>query len=522
MSAEVASQVDVPARLEARGVEKRFADLVALAGVDLTVRPSEIHALLGENGAGKSTLGNVIAGIYKPDAGSLHVDGVPVQLSSPRDAIRAGIGMVHQHFRLVDALSVAENLHMGWEQTPRWASRGWLRRHTEELCERYGFALAPDRPAWQLAVGERQQLEILRVLARGARMLILDEPTAVLTPQETEELFRAMRELRASGQSIVFVSHKLNEVLAIADFVTVLRGGRWVATRPAAETDAGALAQLMTGARDVVQASRLEAPSERVALRLDGVCAAGSHGLRALSDVDLTVHEREIVGIAGVSGNGQRELAEVATGMLAPDEGRVAIGERDLTGRGPREYAAAGAGHIPQDRLRTAVAKARSVQENAVLRDYRRAPISKRGLLNAAAAERFASELVARADVRGVSSVQRPFSYLSGGNQQKLVAHREAAVASKLLVAALPTRGLDVAAAGALRNLLLEKRNAGAGVLLISEELDELLLLSDRVLVMFDGRIVGEFTSDEADAREIGLLMGSGSADQPAAAGTGA
>jgi simple sugar transport system ATP-binding protein len=510
VSATSVPQGEAPPRLEAHGVEKRFADLVALAGVDLTVRPGEIHALLGENGAGKSTLGNVIAGIYKPDGGTLHVDGAPVQLHSPRDAIRAGIGMVHQHFRLVDALTVAENLHMGWEATPAWASRRWLRRHTEELCERFGFALAPDRPAWQLAVGERQQLEILRVLARGARMLILDEPTAVLTPQETEELFRAMRDLRAQGQSIVFISHKLNEVLAIADLVTVLRGGAWVATQPAADTDANALAHLMTGERDVVQASRIESPSERVALRLEGVSAAGSHGLRALSDVELTVHEREIVGVAGVSGNGQRELAEVATGMLKPAQGRVAIGEQDLTGCGPREYAAAGAGHIPQDRLKSGVAKARSVLENAVLRDYRRAPLSNRGLLNGGASERFATELVERADVRGVSSVERPFSYLSGGNQQKLVAHREAAIASKLLVAALPTRGLDVAAAGALRNLLLEKRNGGTGVLLISEELDELLMLSDRVVVMYDGRIVGEFASDKADVREIGLLMGSG------------
>jgi general nucleoside transport system ATP-binding protein len=502
----------MPPRLEARGIEKRFADLVALAGVDLTVHPGEIHALLGENGAGKSTLGNVVAGIYKPDGGTLHVDGAPLQLSSPRDAIRAGIGMVHQHFRLVDALTVAENLHMGWERTPAWANRRWLNRHTEELCERFGFTLPAGRPAWQLAVGERQQLEILRVLARGARMLILDEPTAVLTPQETEELFRAMRDLRAQGQSIVFVSHKLNEVLAIADVVTVLRGGCWVSTQPAADTDAQSLAHLMTGERDVVQASRVEAPSERTALRLEGVSAAGTHGLRALSDVDLTVHEREIVGVAGVSGNGQRELAEVATGMLKPGQGRVTLGERDLTGCGPREFAAAGAGHIPQDRLRTAVAKTRSVLENSVLRDYRRPPLSRRGLVNGGAADHFARELVERADVRGVSSVQRPFSYLSGGNQQKLVAHREAAIASRLLVAALPTRGLDVAAAGALRNLLLEKRNGGAGVLLISEELDELLTLADRIVVIYDGRIVGDFASDSADVREIGLLMGSGAA----------
>lgn len=499
-----------PARLVATGIEKRFGDVVALDGVDLTVQPGQIHALLGENGAGKSTLGNVLAGIYRPDSGSLHIDGAEVRISSPLDAIRAGIGMVHQHFRLVESLTVAENLHLGWAETPRWTGRRDLNRRTEQLCERFGFTLSAGRPVWQLSVGERQQLEILRVLARGARLLILDEPTAVLTPPESEELFRSARELREAGHSIIFVSHKLNEVLALADVVTVLRGGRIEASREAVATDATELAMLMTGSEATPQTSRVDKPAETPALSLRRVSALGSWGTRLLHSVDLTVHEREIVGVAGVSGNGQRELAEIATGVTTPEHGAVLVGDTDLTKAGPREFAVNGVGHIPHDRLAEAVAKSRSIVDNAILRDYRRPPISRRGLLSTPAAERFTTDLVKRADVRGAGRIQNPIGHLSGGNQQKLVAHREAAIASRLLVAALPTRGLDVSAAAAVRNLLLERRNAGCGVLLISEDLDELLSLSDRIVVMYGGRIVGEFPAESANRREIGLHMGRG------------
>ncbi|MEA2330906.1 MAG: ral nucleoside transport system ATP-binding protein [Thermoleophilaceae bacterium] len=508
------------ALLAAEGISKSFDQTLALDGVDLKLDPGEVHALLGENGAGKTTLANVLAGIYRPDAGVIRTPGGVVSAQSPREAIAAGVGMVHQHFRLAEALTGAENLHLGWSDTPRFAGPRLLAERTDRICEEYGLKVDARLPVWQMSVGERQRLEILRVLVRGARVLMLDEPTAVLTPTEVDGLFDALRKLAAAGRSVLFVSHKLNEVLEISDRITVLRGGRVEATRSAASTTAAELARLMTGHETPPGAPRGARPGDAAVLEVEGVSVRGSHGRRALAGVSFAVQEGEILGIAGVSGNGQTELAEVVTGLRTPEEGSVSVDGEQLGGASPRRFAAAGVGYIPADRMATALAGSCSVLENAIVRDYDRPPLARYGMIDRGAARRFTAELVAEAGVRGADDIGAPVSILSGGNQQKLVAHREARMARRLLVACLPTRGLDVAAAHAIRNKLLERRGAGAGVLLISEDLDELLELSDRVLVLYEGAIAGEFSAGGADRDRIGIAMGGGlrPAGAPAAA----
>ena len=489
-----------------RGIVKEFSGVRANDGVDFELRAGEVHALLGENGAGKTTLMNVLAGLARPDAGTVEIRGDDTAVRSPRAAIDRGIGMVHQHFRLVDRFTVAENVTLGWHAPKALLRRRPLEREIARLSELYRMPVQAGRPVWQLSVGEQQRVEILKNLYRGAQVLILDEPTAVLTPQESLALVDSLRRMAAEGRGIVFISHKLDEVMAVADRITVLRRGRNVATVATSDTTQGELARMMIG-HDLPQAA---APDDRQAgagvLRLDAVEADDDRGLPALRGVDLEVRAGEIVGLAGVAGNGQLALAEVVVGLRPLSGGRVLFEDRDVSGWSIARRIGAGIGYCPEDRLRHGVAPTLSIAENLIAKSYRRRPVSGRLLLDRRGARRAAAELAERFDIRG-ADLDAPVASLSGGNVQKVLLAREISADPRLLIAAQSTRGLDVHAAEATRRLLLEQRNAGRAVLLISEDLDELVRMSDRIAVIYEGRIMGTFPAHEADEEEIGLLM---------------
>ncbi|HLT15780.1 MAG TPA: ABC transporter ATP-binding protein [Acidimicrobiales bacterium] len=500
-----------PPAVAASGITKRFpGGVVANDDVHLELRAGEVHALLGENGAGKSTLSNVLTGLYRPDAGDLWIHGRLTELHSPRDAIDAGIGMVHQHFRLVAPFTVAENVVLG-ERSP------FRRREAEErvraLGERYRLPVDPTARIWQLSVGQQQRVEILKALDRDARILILDEPTAVLTPQESEALFEVMRAMADEGRAVLFISHKLDEVLAVSDRVTVLRDARNVGTVTTADVDTRELARMMVG-REVVlgraRTGRAPAPANGArppALVLDGVGADDDRGCPALHDVTLTVAAGEVLGVCGVAGNGQRELAEVVGGIRRATAGTVTVAGERLRKADPRVAHAAGVAHVPEDRLHTGTAPSLSVEDNLALLAHRRPPLSAGPFLRRSRIRARALELMARFGVKAPGPTT-PVRLLSGGNVQKVLLARELSSDPALVVAASPTRGLDVGAIESVRATILAAADAGAGVLLISEDLDEVLDLSDRVAVMYEGRIVGVVDRDEADVTELGLLMG--------------
>jgi general nucleoside transport system ATP-binding protein len=512
LQADQTSAPVAPARnvVELIGVTKTFPGLVANDAVDLNLRAGEVHALLGENGAGKSTLMNILTGIYQPDEGEIRLNGAKVHFTSPMQAIAAGIGMVHQHFKLIKAFTVAENIHLGWGETPRRVNAAELERRTMTLAKRFGLDVRPDARVEDLSAGEQQRVEILRVLSRGARVLILDEPTAVLTPPEAIALARAVREFTATGYAVIFISHKLDEVLEIADRITVLRAGRNVTTLPAAECTHARLATLMVGREIVLPHGREEDAANSpgpVVLQLFGVSALNEQGMPALKEVNLAVRAGEIVGIAGVAGNGQRELTEVLTGTRLLTTGEVRVRGKTMNGASPAEFLEAGIGHVPEDRLRSGLAPSMAVADNAVLREYRRPPIARGPLFIPSAVRVLARRIVDDANVI-VPNMRAPVRNLSGGNQQRLVARREMRIADTALVAAYPTRGLDVGAIDSMLRYLIEMRDRGVGVLLVSEELEELLSIADRVAVMFQGRIMGIFAAHQAEAEKIGLLMG--------------
>jgi ABC-type uncharacterized transport system ATPase subunit len=495
-----------------KGIAKYFPGVVANQDVDLDVMPGEIHALLGENGAGKSTLMNILTGIYRPDAGEIVIDGYARTFASPVEAIAAGIGMVHQHFKLVKAFTVAENIHLGWDKTPRRISGQELERRTADLARSLNLAVRPGARVSELSTGEQQRVEILRVLARNARVLILDEPTAVLTPAEARELFKALKEFVARGNAVIFISHKLEEVLEISDRITVLRGGRKVATEKTADCDEKMLARLMVGREIVLSDMRGRAPgaaqvSVEPVLSLRDVTAFDGLGNRVLGNVSLDVHAGEILGIAGVAGNGQKELCQVLTGMRRLAAGTILVGGKDFSAGNTEDFAAFGVGHIPEDRLHSGLAPALSVTDNAVLREYSKPPVSAGWAYKPAAATALARSIAEAASVI-VPDFSMPARNLSGGNQQRLVARREMRIASKILIAAYPSRGLDVGAINTMMRYFVELRDAGVGVLLVSEELEELLNLSDRIAVMFHGEITGVVRTAETDIEAIGLLMG--------------
>jgi ABC-type uncharacterized transport system ATPase subunit len=495
--------------VELRGIVKRFPGVVANDGVDFTLARGEVHALLGENGAGKSTLMNILDGLYQPDEGEIRIDGRAVGFRSPRDAIAAGLGMVHQHFTLVDSMSVTENILIGLE-TPRF--RLDLRRQRAEiaaLAEANGLRVDPDAKVWQLSVGERQRVEILKVLFRGARVLIMDEPTAVLAPQEVDDLFRTLRSMTAAGRSIVFISHKLAEVLSIADRVTVMRRGRVTAAGlPAAGLTKSQLAQLMVGREVLESLERTWLPPGEVVLELDHVEAEGDRGVPALRGVSLQVRSGEIVGIAAVAGNGQSELAEAISG-LRPCHGRILVGGEDIANRPVGKSIQRGVSHVPEDRTGVGTAPNLSLVDNLIMKRYRKRPIGRGWTIDMDAARTTAGELKTSYEI-AAPSIDTQARLLSGGNIQRLILAREIDSEPRLMIAVQPTRGLDVGAVEAAHRLLMERRGAGAAILLISEDLDEVLALSDRVAVMYEGRIVGMEEAGTADVTRIGLLMTGG------------
>ena len=491
-----------------RGITRRFGPVVANDNVSLDLAPGEIHALVGENGAGKSTLMRVLYGLLQPDAGTIEVDGRPVRIHRPADAMRLGLGMVHQHFMLVDTLTVSENIVLGLEPRSAW---GGLRRaaanaQVAALSARYRMPVDPRARVSQLSVGEQQRVEILKALHHGARVLILDEPTAVLTPHEVDELFQMLRALNAQGTTIVLITHKLAEVKALAGRVTVMRGGRVVGGGEAAALTTAAIAELMVGRPLAGLRPRAATAAAAPLLEVRVLDANDERGLPAVRRVSLTVSGGEILGIAGVEGNGQRELIECIAGLRPSLRGEIELAGQPIHGCSPRERFAAGLAHIPSDRLHRGLVPEMTLAENLVLGRHREPALGNGPLLGMAALEEHAAELLAQYDVRPAAPRLRA-AQLSGGNQQKLIAARELSRGAPVLLVAHPTRGVDLGAAEAIHQRLLAERDAGRAILLVSSDLAEILALSDRVVVMYEGRITHETRPSETDERTLGLYM---------------
>jgi simple sugar transport system ATP-binding protein len=498
------------------GIRKAFPGVVANDGVDLEIAAGEVHALLGENGAGKTTLTSILVGLYQPDAGTIRVNGRVVELRSPRDAYRHGIGMVHQHFRLVPSFTVAENVLLGLDTTgqrPGWRLRiGDHRVRVAEVARRFGLPVDVDAPVWQLSVGQQQRVEIVKMLYRGVRLLILDEPTAALTPQEARALFVTLRAMAAQGRAVVFISHKLDEVMSVADRISVMRQGRRVATLRPAETDLRRLAALMIGG-DPGDAEPPRATTRAIpaapgppVLASEALWVMGDHGRPAVRDVTLAVHAGETVGVAGVAGNGQRELAEALAGLRAVSRGRIVLDGRDVSRLPVRTRIERGLGYLPGDRRRVGTAPDLSIAQNLALKSFRQPRFGSVFWQDRGAVRREAGRLMAEFRITGAGP-DAPVGVLSGGNLQKVLLARELTLPGQALVAEAPTRGLDVGAARFVHDALRAASRAGRAVLLVSEDLDELLLLSDRIAVMFGGELMGVIPAGAASREELGLLM---------------
>jgi general nucleoside transport system ATP-binding protein len=502
--------------LEMRGITKRYPGVLANDHIDLDVRPGEVHALLGENGAGKTTLMNVLYGLARPDEGSILLDGQEVHITGPADAIARGITMVHQHFMLVPVLSVAENILLGEETmaNPIFLDRGEARRRIVELGRRFGFEIDPDAKVGSLSVGWQQRVEILKALYREARVLVLDEPTAVLTPQETEEIFAVLRRLADAGHSIVFISHKLYEVLEIADRITVIRGGRVVGQRVPNETDEDDLAELMVG-RDVqLVADRGESHPGETTLTVDSLHVNDDRGSEVVRGVSFEIRAGEILGIAGVAGNGQDELVEALVGLRKASAGSVRLGSRDILGKSQRDINESGVAYVPADRHRFGLVLSFPISDNIVLTGYYHKPFARGLLRDDDAILEAAREGIKEYDIRTPSATVTAGT-LSGGNQQKVVVAREYGRDLRLLILDQPTRGLDVGSIEFIHRRAIAKRDAGTAILLVSAELDEVMELSDRIAVMYRGEVVAVLDARTAEKNEVGLLMATGGRGRP-------
>jgi simple sugar transport system ATP-binding protein len=490
-----------------RGIVKRFPGVLANDHVDFDIKAGEIHALLGENGAGKSTLMKILYGMYAPDEGEIYLDGEKISIHSPTDSISHGIGMIHQHFMLVDTLDVAQNVALGLKSSrePR-LDLDIVSERITELSERYGLKVDPRANVGRLAVGERQRVEIIKALYRGAALLVLDEPTAVLTPQEVDDVFVIFRQMAKDGHALIFISHKLDEITALTDRVTVLRDGKAIGTRPTSEVTKKDLANMMVGREVLLERYRPPAKAGEVRLKLENVSALNDREQLVLKNVSLEVRSGEIVGVAGVSGNGQRPLAEVVAGLLPTSAGRIFLEARDVTGLTTAGMLQAGLSYIPEERMHDGVIKDFSVAWNFILQDHVREPYSRGIFLNFRYIDEHSKELIKSFNVK-TPSRETPVKSLSGGNIQKLILARELDRHPRVLIAAQPTRGVDIGATEYIHNQLLLQRAEGLATLLISEDLDEVMALSDRIVVMFGGEIMGIVENEGISAEDLGLMM---------------
>lgn len=494
--------------IQMKNIIKRFPGVMAVRGVDFDVKAGEIHALLGENGAGKSTLMKMLYGLYQPDGGQILINGQPTVINSPAEAMQQGIGMIHQHFMLVPSLTVTENVALAN------ASQGNVRldlpsvsSRLRDLSKQYHLKVDPNAPIWQLSVGEQQRVEILRALYQGAELLILDEPTAVLTPQESEDLFRVLQQMAKDGRSLIFITHKLNEVLSVSQRITVLRDGQHINTIPTQGATKRQLAEMMVGRAVLLEYDRVPMQKGDCMLRLEKVSAKNDRGEDGLRNLSLDVHGGEIVGLAGVSGNGQRELAEVIAGLRTPTQGRIILDGQNIAGKSPDQLHALGRlSYIPEERMVDGAIKNFTVAENFILQDHARKPYSFGGFFNFRAIEQACRDVIRRFEIK-TPGTQTPIKSLSGGNIQKLILARELARAPKVLLASQPTRGVDIGASEYIHQQLLEQRARGTAILLISEDLDEILALADRVAVIYEGRIVADLPREQVTVQQIGAFM---------------
>lgn len=499
-------------------IVKQFGPVMANDSVDFAARAGEVHALLGENGAGKSTMMCMLSGVYRPNSGEIALHGNRVRIRSPKDALALGVGMVFQNFRLVQTLTAAQNIVLG-EKTPIWRSRGWLKKKQEEIlgiAERFGLNFPVGRPVWELSVGEQQRVEIVKTLYRGADIIILDEPTSVLTPGEVDQLFLTLQKMKAEGKTIIITTHKLKEVMAVSDTISVMRKGKMIHTVAKSATTERELAQLMVGKEMSERRSLKPRAQGKPLLALQGLDVYADHGSKALDDFHLEVYEGEIVGIAGVAGNGQKELAEVLTGLRGWKKGTILFKNEKFKTANVRHAIEAGISHVPENRMRSGLAGSLGAVDNLLIKSYRSKSRSLLGFLRTLKNRLWSQTLIDQFDVK-TPHLDTPVQMLSGGNQQKLLFAREVHQQPDLMVAVHPTQGLDVGATEGVHNLLMELRDQGKSVLLISEDLDEVMQLSDRVLVIFNGRMVGESRGEGADREKIGMLMAGLRADAGAA-----
>jgi len=487
-------------------ITKKFPGVVANENVNLEIYRGEVHALLGENGAGKSTLMSILSGLYKAEDGTIVINDKQVVFNSPKDSIKAGIGMVHQHFKLVDCLTATENIILGLKHIQRFYDLEKLHNEIEQFTANYGLKVDPRSEIWQLSVGEQQRVEILKMLYRKVEVLILDEPTAVLTPQEVEELFITLRKMAKEGKAVIVITHKLNEVMNVADRITVLRQGKSIATLMKTQTSKQQLSNLMVGREVCLTYDKDDKEIGPKVLSIQNITALNDKKVKALEDFSLDVYGGEIIGIAGVAGNGQRELTEVIAGLRTVISGIITIDDKDLTNAAPRKIIDSGVSLIPEDRMGTGLIGNLTVTQNLILKCFNEAQFSNKGFLHLEYLANYSTEIVKDFDIK-TAGIYSPIKLMSGGNQQKLLLAREISKRPRLIVAAYPSRGLDIGATQAIHKILLSQRSEGTAVLLISEDLDEIFCLSDRIAVMYEGKIMGVVKPNEATIDDIGLMM---------------